>query len=557
MFNEEGVVSMKMKRIVQGMMVASLTLLVACGNNNNSEKGKADAKKETKTEKNVLTVVESSELSTMDITKATDVVSFSAISQVMEGLYEFADDSTSQPALAKEVAVPTDDGKKYTIELKEDGKWSNGDPVTAHDFVYSWQRSADPKTASEYSHLFEGFKNYEEIKTGAKPATELGVKAVGDYTLEIELDYPIPYLDSLLAKPTFYPQHQKTVEEKGDSYATNSDNLVYNGAFKLADWDGTNISWKYEKNENFRDAKNVNIDEVKIEVVKENGTSLNMFQADEVDVIQVKGEFAQQQAGNEDLVIREYPSSYYMQYNFDNKLAANKSFREAITFAIDSKQIVDTILGDGSKEINGFVPTGIVNPKTGGDFAKDSGNLKITSAEKSKASWEKAKKELGSDKLEFTLLASDTDSAKKLAEYIQGTLEEALPGLKVNVSTVPFANRLDKMSKGDFDIVLAGWAATFADPYDFLQLANIGTVQNYGKWEDKEFSDLLQESSTTYANDSEKRWETLIAAHKRMMEELPYTPVYQSSESFLVKPKVKGLVYRSLGSPYYKNVSLD
>ena len=547
---------MKMKRIVQGMMVASLTLLVGCGNNN-AKKEKSDGKQEAKTEKQVLTVVESSELPTMDISKATDVVSFSAISNVMEGLYEFADDSTSQPALAKEVVEPTDDGKKYTIALKEDGKWSNGDPVTAKDFVYSWQRSADPKTASEYSHLFEGFKNYEDIKTGKKPATELGVKALDDYTIEIELDHPIPYLNSLLAKPTFYPQHQKTVEEKGDKYATNSDNLVYNGAFKLANWDGTNISWKYEKNENYRDAKNVKLDEVNVEVVKENGTSLNMFQADEVDVIQVKGEFAQQQAGNEDLVVREYPSSYYMQYNFDNKLAANKSFRQAVTYTVDSEQIVTNILGDGSKEIHGFVPTGIVNPKTGGDFAKDSGNLKETSSEKAKAAWETAKKELGNEKLEFTLLASDTDSAKKLAEYIQGTLEEGLPGLKVNVSTVPFANRLDKMSKGDFDIVLAGWAATFADPYDFLQLAKTGTVQNYGKWEDAEFTKLLDDSSTTYVNDVDKRWETLIAAHKRMMEELPYTPVYQSSESFLVKPHVKGLVYRSLGSPYYKNVSIE
>ena len=546
---------MKMKRIVQGMMVASLTLLVACGNNNS--KDKTEDKKETGTAKQSLTVVESSELPTMDISKATDVVSFSAISQVMEGLYEFADDSTSQPALAKEVVEPTEDGKKYTIKLKEDGKWSNGDPVTAHDFVYSWQRSADPKTASEYSHLFEGFKNYEEIKTSKKPATDLGVKATDDYTLEIELDYPIPYLDSLLAKPTFYPQHQKTVEEKGDSYATNSDNLVYNGAFKLAGWDGTNISWTYEKNENFRDADNVKLDEVKVEVVKENGTSLNMFQADEVDVIQVKGEFAQQQAGNEDLVIREYPSTYYMQYNFENKLAANKSFREAITYTIDSEEIASTILGDGSKAIEGFVPTGIVNPKTSGDFAKDSGKLMEASEDKAKASWEKAKKELGNEKLEFTLLASDTDSAKKLAEYVQGTLESGLEGLKVNVSTVPFANRLDKMSKGDFDIVLAGWAATFADPYDFLQLANKGTVQNYGKWEDDEFSQLLEESSTTYANDNENRWETLISAHKRMMAELPYTPLYQSSESFLVKPNVKGLVYRALGSPYYKNVSVE
>ncbi|SLM85680.1 MULTISPECIES: peptide ABC transporter substrate-binding protein [Vagococcus] len=546
---------MKMKRIVQGMMVASLTLLVACGNN--ESKDKKDTKKESKTESKTLKVVESAELPTMDLSKATDVVSFSAISQVMEGLYEFADDSTSQPALAKSVVEPTDEGKKYTIELKEDGKWSNGDPVTAHDFVYSWQRSADPKTASEYAHLFEGFKNYEAIKKGEKAPTELGVTAKDDYTLEIALDHPIPYLSSLLAKPTFYPQHQKTVEEKGDKYATSSENLVYNGAFKLADWDGTNISWKYVKNDQYRKAKEVKLDEIDVQVVKENGTSLNMFQADEVDIIQVKGEFAQQQADNKDLVIREYPSTYYLQYNLKNKLVANKNVREAITYAIDSEQLVNSILGDGSKVIEGFVPTGITNPETGKDFAKESGKLIKSGSKEAKAAWAKAKKELGSEKLEFSLLASDTDLAKKTAEYLQGTLEGELEGLKVNVSTVPFANRLDKMSKGDFDVVLAGWAATFGDPYDFLQLANTGTVQNYGKWEDETYAKLLEESSTTYSNDNAKRWDTLIEAHKRMMEELPYTPLYQSSESFLVKPEVKNLVYRALGSPYYKNVSKE
>lgn len=547
---------MKMKRMVQGMMVGSLTLLVACGNNNES-KDKKSTKKESKTERQTLKVVESAELPSMDLSKATDVVSFSAISQVMEGLYEFADDSTSQPALAKAVVEPTDDGKKYTIELKEDGKWSNGDPVTAHDFVYSWQRSADPKTASEYAHLFEGFKNYEAIKKGEKAPTELGVKAKDDYTLEIELDHPIPYLSSLLAKPTFYPQHQKTVEEKGDKYATSSENLIYNGAFKLEGWDGTNISWKYVKNDQYREAKNIKLDEIDVQVVKENGTSLNMFQANEVDIIQVKGEFAQQQADNKDLVLREYPSTYYLQYNLKNKLVANKNVREAITYAIDSEQLVTSILGDGSKKIDGFVPTGIVNPKTGKDFAKESGQLFKSDEKAAKAAWEKAKKELGNEKLEFNLLASDTDLAKKTAEYLQGTLETELKGLKVNVTTVPFANRLDKMSKGDFDVVLAGWAATFGDPYDFLQLANTGTVQNYGKWENPTYAKLLEESSTTYSNDNEKRWETLIEAHKEMMKELPYTPLYQSSESFLVKPDVKGLVYRALGSPYYKNVSKE
>lgn len=541
------------KNVMLGAITSSLILFAGCSSNNldstNSNKQKNN--------KQLLSVVESAELPTMDISKAVDVVSFSAISQTMEGLYEFNDDSIPQAALAKEVVEPTNDGLTYTISLREDGKWSNGDPVTAHDFVYSWQRTVNPVTSSEYAYLFSGIVNADAITKGEKKPEELGVKALDDYTIEISLEKPIPYLNSLLAKPTFYPQNKKAVEEFGDNYATSSENLVYNGAFKLDQWDGTNTTWNYIKNDQYREKKHVSLDEINVTVVKENGTSLNMYQADEVDIIPVKGEFAQQQKDNADFIVREYPSSYYIQYNFKNKLASNKNLRKAIGYSINSKEIADTILGDGSKEINGFVATGILNPKTGKDFAEESGKLTEFNQEKAQEYWKKAKLELGNTPLNFTLLASDTDSAKKLAEYVQGQLESTLDGLKINVSAIPFSNRLDKMSNGDFEIVLAGWSATFADPVDFLQLANVDASMNFGKWNNEEYGKIMNDVTNTYAADSDKRWESMIEAHKLMMEELPYQPLYQSSEAFLVKPKVKGLVYRALGSPYYKNVTVE
>lgn len=541
------------KNVTVGLLMTSFLIFAGCSSNNSN---KTNSKKQDNN-KQTLAVVESAELPTMDISKAVDVVSFSAISQTMEGLYEFDDDSIPQPALAKEVVDPTNDGLTYTISLKEDGKWSNGDPVTAHDFVYSWQRTVDPATSSEYAYLFSGIVNADAITKSEKKPEELGVKALDDYTLEISLEKPIPYLNSLLAKPTFYPQNKKAVEEFGDSYATSSDHLVYNGAFKLDKWDGTNTTWNYVKNDKYRKKKNVKLDEINVTVVKENGTSLNMYQADEVDIIPVKGEFAQQQKDNADFVVREYPSSYYIQYNFENKLVSNKNLRKAIGYSLNSKEIADTILGDGSKEINGFVATGILNPKTGKDFAEESGKLTEYDKKKAQEYWKATKLELGDTPLSFTLLASDTDSAKKLAEYVQGQLESTLDGLKVNVSAIPFSNRLDKMSSGDFEVVLAGWSATFADPVDFLQLANVDASMNFGKWKNEEYGKIMNDVTTTYAADPDKRWESMLDAHKLMMEELPYQPLYQSSEAFLVKPKVKGLVYRALGSPYYKNVSIE
>lgn len=528
---------------------ALVLTLAACSTGSKKDESTGDKKQ-------VLKVLESAELPTMDLSQATDVVSFSAISQVMEGLYEFADDSTSAPAIAKEVATPTDDGKKYTIELRDDAKWSNGDPVTANDFVYSWKRTADPKTGSEYAYLFDGFKNYSAISKGEKPASELGVKAVDDYTLEIDLEYPIPYLSSLLAKPTFYPLNEKYVEEKGKEYGTSSDNMIYNGPFTLEDWDGTSITWKYVKNDKYRDAKNVKLDEVNVQVSKEIGTNVNLFKGGETDIAPIKGEYVDQEKENPELVIRTYPSTSYLQYNTENQIFANKNARNAITKLIDSDQIAKNILKDGSKAINAFVPKGISNQDTGKDFAEEAGALMKTDVEGGKKLWEQAKKELGIDSASITLLTSDTDSAKKLSEYIQGLLTENLSGLKVTISSVPFKNRLDQMSKGDFDVVLAGWAATYADPYDFLQLLRSDGEQNYGKFKNEEYDKLLNDSATTYATDNEKRWNTLLDAQKVFMENSPVTPLYQSSEAFLVNDRVEGLVYRALGAPYYKNVSV-
>ena len=546
-----GEVRMTIKKWIGLTVIASSVglMLTACNSGNKKEETTGDKKQ-------VLKVLENAELPTMDVSQATDVVSFSAISQVMEGLYEFANDSTSAPAIAEEVVNPTNDGKKYTIKLRKDAKWSNDDPVTANDFVYSWQRTADPKTGSEYAYLFDGFENYTAISKGEKPATDLGVKAIDDYTLEINLAYPIPYLSSILAKPTFYPLNKKFVEEKGKDYGTNSENMIYNGAFSLADWDGTSITWKYVKNDKFRAADKVKLDEVEVQVSKEIGTNVNLFKGGETDIAPIKGEYVDQEKKNPELVTRIYPSTSYLQYNTENKIFANENARNAITKLVNSDQIAKNILKDGSMAIEAFVPKGINNQDTGEDFAKEAGELMKTDVEGGKKLWEDAKKELGIDSASITLLTSDTDSAKKLSEYIQGLLTENLSGLTVTITSVPFKNRLDQMSKGDFDVVLAGWAATYADPYDFLQLFRSGGEQNYGKFSNEEYDKLLTESATTYATDNEKRWNTLLDAQKVLIDHSPVTPLYQASEAFLVNDRVEGLVYRAIGSPYYKNVSI-
>ncbi|EGS7862753.1 peptide ABC transporter substrate-binding protein [Enterococcus faecalis] len=285
--------------------------------------------------------------------------------------------------------------------------------------------------------------------------------------------------------------------------------MLYNGAFTLEGWDGTNNTWSYVKNKNYWDQANVSLDKVDVQVVKEVNTGKNLFEGKELDVVKISGEIVTQEQGNAALKIREIPGTYYIQLN------------------------------------------------TQKDFAEELGDLNPSEPEKAKELWQTAKKELGIEKAELTILSSDTENAKKISEYVQGALADNLENLTVNVSPVPFNNRLEKSRSGDFDIVVGGWTPVYADPIDFLNLLQSKNSNNFGKWSNKTFDQLLQEANVTYANKYEERWKTLQKADQLVAEEAPLVPLYQLTEARLVADSVQNLVYGPLGSGYYKSVSIS
>lgn len=503
----------------------------------------------------VFNLVVPQEMPTADLSLATDTISFTALNNVYEGIYRLDKDSKPQPAGASELAEVSEDGLTYKIKLREDAKWSNGDPVVAADYVYGWQRTVDAATASEYAYLFAPVANAEEITAGKKDKSELGIKAVGDHELEITLTKQTPYFQYLLAFPSFFPQKQSVVEENGDAYASASDKAVYNGPFTLTDFDGpgTDTEWSYKKNDNYWDKDAVKLSEIKVSVVKESSTALNLFKDGQADDVILSGELAQQNANDPAYTsVKEARTSYIElnQREADSPFK-NVNLRKAISYSINRDALVKQVLGDGSVVSTGLIPADMSkNPETNEDFAKEAGKLVSYDKDKAKEYWEKAKKELGIDSLEFNLMASDDDASKKVIEYIQNSIQENLDGVKVKPTPVPFSVRLDRSSSGDFDTVLGGWAADYADPSSFTDLFVAGNSYNRGQWSNADYDKVVDDSGNKDAGDEQARWADLQEATKIMSDDMGVIPVYQKAEGHLVNEKIKGIVHHAAGASW-------
>ncbi|WP_417629748.1 peptide ABC transporter substrate-binding protein [Enterococcus faecalis] len=549
---------MKSKRIkgLIGLSLTTLLVLGACGGDGGAGAEKAKGGSEKTAAKQEFKVVVQQEMPSADLSLGTDTISFTALNNAYEGIYRLDDKSKPQPAGAKEKVQVSDDGLTYTVKLREEAKWSNGDPVTVADYVFSWQRTADPQTGAEYAYFLEMIENGADIVAGKKPVSELGIKANGDYELEIKLAKPTPYFDYLLAFPLFFPQHQATVEKYGKDYAASSEKAVYNGPFVLANFEGagSDTNWTLEKNENYWDKDNVKLDKINFDVVKEAPTALNLFQDGQADDVILSGELAQQMAKDPELVIEKEARTSYLEFNQRDKNSPynNVNLRKAISATIDRNALVDKILGDGSVVATGLIPEGMsYSPTDDKDFADENKKIVEYSPEKAKEYWAKAKKELGITTLKMDIVADDVDSTKKLAEYIQGTLKDTLEGIDVTVSPVPFSVRIDRGSRGDFETILGGWVADYADPSSFLDLFVTGNNYNRGRFSSKAYDELIEASATRDASDPEKRWEDMVKAEKLLIgEETALAPLYQKATAHLRSKEVKGVVAHGAGAQY-------
>lgn len=523
---------------------ASIALLLgACGSKSSSSSSKQ-----------VVTMPADAQLSTMDLSKSTAVATFNTLNNTNEGLYRLGKDSKAEPGMATKETV-SKDGLTYTFNIRKNTKWSNGDALTAADFVYSWKRTVNPKTGSQYGYLFSGIKNADAIMNNKMAASKLGIKALGKYKLQITLEKQIPYFKLLLGFPVFYPQDQKVVEKWGSQYGTRSNRLVYNGPFKLAGWNGTGNTWKLVKNNNYWDKKSVKLNGVDYQVVKDKQTGLNQYNQKKLTAVNLSGQQAKNLKSNSDYIERMESSCYYLSLNQKMKLFKNKKIRQAFSMAVNRNTLVNKVLNDGSINTGSFVSKGLaVNPKTGKDFTADAtmpATVKYNPT-KAKQLWKEGLQELGMSgkTIKLTLLAGDDDSTKQVTQYLQSNLQKNLPGLKITNNNLPSANVLAKQSSHSFQITLSDWFADFSDPITFLNILTTGNSSNQSQWSNKEYDKLIKASSTTDASNPEARWNDMVKAQNVLLDDAGIAPLYQSSAPWLMNSKLKDLVYNTAGANY-------
>ncbi|WP_239255671.1 peptide ABC transporter substrate-binding protein [Listeria ilorinensis] len=545
---------MKKRVWIVGLLIGLVSLvLAACGGSSSSEEVKSNSKGENKSEVNLM---ETAEIPSMDSKKGTDGVSFTAQNQVFEGLYYLDQEDQVQPGVASGEPELNDAQTVYTIKLRDDAKWSNGTAVTANDFVYAWQKIVDPATAAEYAVIFDGVvKNATAIINGEKKPEELGVKALDDQTLEITLEQPVPYFQSLLTFPTFYPQNQEYVEKQGENYAKDSEHMIYNGAFVMKDWKNTSKTWKFEKNDNYWDKDSIKTDTINVQVVKEPGSAVNLFDTGKLDRANLTGDYAKQKQGDDNYQTELESFVYYLKFNQKQggkeTLFVNANARKAFALAIDKEQLVDTVLGNGSQPAKGYVPAKFTfNPETKEDFRTESGTYQKTDQKAAKEYWKQAKQELGIDKITIELLVDDQDFNKKSGEFIQNTLEQQLDGVTVEIKTVPYKSRLQLDEEQDYTLQLTRWGPDYQDPSTFLSTQMTDNNYNRASYSNADFDQLMTKASTELVTQPEERWQAMVDAEKVLLDDAGIAPLYQSGLAVLQKPELTGVVHHLFGAPF-------
>lgn len=484
-----------------------------------------------------------SEPSTLDPALMEDNVSGTLATGIYEGLTRKNENGESVPATA-ESFVKSDDGLTYTFTIRDDAKWSNGDPVTANDFEYSWKRALDPATGSTYAYQFYyivGAQDYNEGNT--KNADAVGIKALDEKTLEVKLISPTPYFLSLTSFYVYNPVHQSVKDN--EAWAADAATIIGNGPFKMSEWQH-NTSIKLIPNEYYYEKDQVKFTSIEFSMLTDSATELANYETGKLDYTgKPTGEIPAEQipvlkeSKADEIVTKGIASSYYYQFNTEEVPFNNVKVRRALSMAIDRQAIVESVTMAGEVPSFGFVPPGIIGMNE--DYRTEVKDDFFTeNVDEAKTLLAEGLAELGLSKFpKVTLTFNTSDGHKKIAEAIVEMWRQNL-GIEVGIENQEFAVLLKNRTAMNYQISRAGWGADYNDPMTYLDMFVTGGAQNNTGFASPEYDALIAKANKS--GDQAERVAAMTQAEKILMDYMPIMPIYYYSNVYMIKPGFKNII---------------
>ncbi|NAX48642.1 oligopeptide ABC transporter substrate-binding protein OppA [Photobacterium halotolerans] len=480
------------------------------------------------------------EVASIDPHKTEGVPESHVIRDLLEGLVNQDGDGNTIPGVAE--SWETKDNRTFIFHLRKDAKWSNGDPVTAGDFVYSFKRAVDPATASPYSWYLEmtTMKNAADIIAGKKDKDTLGVFAEDDNTLRIELDQAVPYFVKMMGHTTVKPVNQKVVEKFGDDW-TKPENFVGNGAYVMDNW-VVNERIEMKRNPYYWDNEHTVIDKVTYLPIENQVAEMNRFLAGEIDfTYEVPNEHFRrlEKEHPQEVTITGNLCSYY--YGFNNEKAPfnDVRVRKALTYAIDRDIITKALLGQGQK------PAYFLTPEITAGFDPVAPEYAAMTQKERVAKAKELLKEAGFDSnnpLKFTLLYNTSENHKKIAVAVASMWKKSL-GVTAELENQEWKTYLDNRRQGNFEVTRAGWCGDYNEASSFLSLMQSNNSSNDPRYKSEAYDKIMDQALKSTSD--EEREALYVEAEKLLAKDMPIAPIYQYVKPRLLSQKVGGFPYNN------------
>ncbi len=471
---------------------------------------------------------------------------------LFEGLVRLDEKGEPKPGIAESWAV-SPDGLTYTFTLRKNARWTDGHPVTAQDFVYSWERELQPETAAPLvSNLFyiKGATAYN--KGELKDRSQLGLTAKDDYTLETVMEAPTPFWVKLTAFFNMLPVHRESVEAAPKEWTRKPETYISNGPFKLEKWT-PDQELSVVKNPDYWAKDEVKLDRIVFRMVNDRNTAYQMVQAGELDVMEPAPAAAAQLLKDGKAVSTPVSRLYFVRLNNSTPPFSNANVRKAFALALERAPLVDQVLQGGQKPGFGVIPAGLSSGA--GEFRALAGDLFKEDPAQAKELLATGLRELGLSSLpDFTFDYFTNDVNKKVAEVLQAQWKKNL-GVELRLNAIERKSFIESMRKGDYTAALYSTSADFDDAINLLTQFVTGDGYNYGKYSNPEYDRLINQ--VLKEADAKKRADQMVQAEKVLLGDMGLAPLFYDAQIRVVQPYVKGIRWFPAATNDYSRASVN